>query len=552
MAVASLASCSSDYLDVAPQTAVTSATVETTQQGAQQALYGLCRAMYYPMTGSETYSVLGVNGEPFFCMFYGEIYGQDYFSYLWAVQMGSNNFSWTNNRLNNGWVPTIGWAYTYNLIGQANRILVNNDNTEGDRDVLNYIKAQALTIRAHAYFRILQVYGPRWEDSNDGEAYVAPLRLTQSTGDATLAKMNDIIASIQSDLSTAIDLYTECKTNRKYIWEPDEDVARGIYARLAMLTHDFKTAQKMAADARAPYPLLTSEEYLSGFAERQPSYMWANPVEDSANGIGYYAHGSYYACQGPYPTDWELGAGQINYELYRQMPDGDIRKGLFFTPDKLKQPTTLRASSFWNANICNPASMDLAKLNSNMRLQLTTFGNSVIPNGDTEKFGRPYVSRSPGTVTNPVIAFGAQYKFWCVDMYGTNSFPFMRAEEMLLIEAEAACYNGDEATARKCLSDLVALRNPGQDVSSLSGDALLEQVKLQRRMELWGEGFNWFDLKRWNMPMVRNPWEAGNVNSNNIPAIYQLRKEANDPGWRFIIPQSETQYNNAINMSLVQ
>ena len=217
-----------------------------------------------------------------------------------------------------------------------------------------------------------------------------------------------------------------------------------------------------------------------------------------------------------------------------------------------KQPTTLRASSFWNANICNPASMDLAKLNSNMRLQLTTFGNSIIPNGDTEKFGRPYVSRSPGTVTNPVIAFGAQYKFWCVDMYGTNSFPFMRAEEMLLIEAEAACYNGDEATARKCLSDLVALRNPGQDVSSLSGDALLEQVKLQRRMELWGEGFNWFDLKRWNMPMVRNPWEAGNVNSNNIPAIYQLRKEANDPGWRFIIPQSETQYNNAINMSLVQ
>ncbi|MDE6811227.1 MAG: RagB/SusD family nutrient uptake outer membrane protein, partial [Muribaculaceae bacterium] len=440
LAVASLASCSSDYLEVTPLTAVTAGVVQTTEAGVQDAMYGLARAMYYPYTGSEVMSILGMNGEPFIMMFYGDVYGQDYFSYMWGSQMGAN-FTWETNRSQSSYVPQIGWMYCYNLISQANQILVNIDNIDGDRDRLNFIKAQALTIRAHAYVRLLQIYGPRWEDSNNGEAYVCPLRLTPSTGNAPLEKMNTIIAAIQKDLDDALALLeTRPSSVTRYIWEPDEDCTRGVYARFAMLIHKYDKAQEMAKAARAPYKLLTAEQYKSGFAEVMPSYMWANPVEPSAKGIGYYSHGSYYACQGPYPTTWELGAGQINYELYRQIPRGDIRADLFFTPDKLTQPTQLRASSFWNENICNPASMDLSKLNANMKIQLLQFGTKAIPNGDVKKFGQPYVDRS-GEPTNPVIAFGAQYKFWGLDMYGTNSFPFMRAEEMLLTEAEAAYYN---------------------------------------------------------------------------------------------------------------
>lgn len=552
LTVASLASCSSDYLDVRPETAVTSSTVETTQQGAQSALYGLCRAMYYPMTGIEVFHVLGVNGEPFISMFYGDIFGQDYFSLMWAQNMGTN-FMWNNNTLINGWVSQIGWVYCYNLISQANNILVNVDNIDGDRDKLDYIKAQALTIRAHAYVRLLQIYGPRWEDSNNGQKYVCVIRTQPGTGDVPLSTMNDVVTLIKSDLETALGIYDNTTTNRTHIWEPDEDVAHGVYARLAMLIHDYPTAQKMAAAAHRPYSVMTAAEYKSGFAQVvSRSYIWANPVESSASGIGYFSHGSYYACQGPYPTDWELGAGQINYELYRKIPKGDIRASLFFTPDKLTGNTQLRASSFWNENICNPANMDLSKLNSNMKLQLTRFGNSVIPNGDVATFGQPYVSKTPGESTNPVIAFGAQYKFWGLDMYGTNSFPYMRSEEMMLTEAEAAYYNGDENAAKTQLKRLIAERNPGQDIDKLSGQALLDEIKLQRRIELWGEGFNFFDLKRWNEPCVRNPWVKNDVNSNNIPASYRLNKQPSDAnGWRFTVPQSESQYNNAIDRSLL-
>lgn len=552
LAVTTMASCSSDYLDLAPETQMTASAVETTESGAQAAMYGLARAMYYPYTGSEVMVILGMNGEPFIMMFYGDVYGQDYFSYMWASQMGAN-FMWETNRVMTSYVPQIGWMYCYNLISQANQIVVNIDNIDGDRDRLNFIKAQALTIRAHAYTRLLQIYGPRWEDSNNGEAYVCPLRLTPSIGNCPLSKMKDIIAAIRTDLDEAVRLFENCPKDvtRQYYWEPDIDCTCGVYARFAMLIHEFPKAQTMAKRARDPYKLLTAEEYKSGFAEVMGSnYLWANPVEPIEKGLGYYSFGSYYACQGPYPTDWELGAGQINYELYRKIPAKDIRASLFFTPDKLTKPTNLKASSFWNEGVCDPANMDLSKLNSQMKIQLRTFGSNAVPNGDTKKFGQPYVSRS-GETTNPVIAFGAQYKFWGLDRYGTSSFPYMRAEEMLLTEAEAAYYNQDYQTAKTCLNDLMAVRNPGQTADALSGDALLNEIKLQRRIELWGEGHSWFDLKRWNEPMVRNIWEKGNVNSNNIPAAYKLRKEANDPAWRYTIPQSESQYNTAIDRSLI-
>ncbi len=36
-----------------------------------------------------------------------------------------------------------------------------------------------------------------------------------------------------------------------------------------------------------------------------------------------------------------------------------------------------------------------------------------------------------------------------------------------------------------------------------------------RTLELWGEGYNWFDLKRWHDPIKRVAWEAGNPESGN-------------------------------------
>ena len=91
----------------------------------------------------------------------------------------------------------------------------------------------------------------------------------------------------------------------------------------------------------------------------------------------------------------------------------------------------------------------------------------------------------------------------------------MRASEMAYTEAEAAYRNGDEATARRILVELNKdIRDPNYDCTS-GGEALLREIKDYRTFELWGEGFNWFDLKRWHDPLVRVGWEAGNPESGN-------------------------------------
>ena len=359
-----LGACSSDYLDVEPVTVISSATVQTTEDGAQQALNGLCQTMYCPVSDYFD-SYMFPNGEPYIATVYGEVLSQDDFNYLWASGTGSN-YTWAANTLPGGWIPLLGWSYCYNLINQANVILDGIDTIEGDRNHLDSIKAQALTIRAHAYIRLLMLYAPRWQDSNNGERYTVVLRLHAGTEDVPLAKMNDVLATIYDDCETAIGLFENCGLNRTYTWEPNAAVAQGLYARAAMLKEDWPKAQEMAALARANYPVMTADEYKAGFCKPNGEWIW-EAYED--NSFGYAAYGTMYACNGTYPGVWGQGAGCINYDLYRQFPEGDIRSDLFFTPDKLVGNRVNR-SAFWNEKWCDPTSINLLQLNSLMKAQI--------------------------------------------------------------------------------------------------------------------------------------------------------------------------------------
>ena len=129
----------------------------------------------------------------------------------------------------------------------------------------------------------------------------------------------------------------------------------------------------------------------------------------------------------------------------------------------------------------------------------------------------------------------------------------MRAAEMLLIEAEAACHNGDNATAVSCLQELMAKRDATYTVPATSGTALLDEVKLQRRRELWGEGFNWFDYKRWNEVIEYKTLDKNDImNSGSYPTTVAATYQPDFMnGWRAAIPQDEFTYNKEANPALV-
>lgn len=552
LAVAGMVSCSSDYLDVQPETEIGTEEVGATPQGARLGMYGACRAMYSQYPNWDGY--LSFNGEPYINAMYGEIMGSDFYSYMWAMQMGNDNYNWQQMNIQNGWMTSMIWRYYYGLIFKCNVVLDSfpEEIPEIETNDYNMVRAQLLTIRAHAYVKLLQFYAPRWEDSNNGSSYCMVWREHAETGDTPLVTVKDVKEKLYRDLDEAIDLYENgTNANRENIWEPDVDIARGIYSRLALIVHDWDVAQDMANAARKNYPLMTNEEYHNGFNTPEKSWLWAN--EGDFNGIYYWAWGSWYAANGPYPILWPYGGPRINYDLYRLMDSKDSRRDLYWTPDKVRRA---RPNDFWNLDFVDGSSMNMNSFTTAPScIALRAYCEEMIPNGDKEKYGVAYASMgSDGkpNFNNIMIFFGSHFKFWGTDTYGSGSIPFMRAEELLFNEAEAAYHKGDITTAQKCLEEINKIRIDGYTTCTTTGEALLDEIRTAKRIEMWGEGFCWPDLKRWNMNMYRTAWVEGDRNSGNIPQSQAVDFEPDYmSGWRYLVPKTESDFNHAIDRSLL-
>src|SRR5690606_21133411 len=116
--------------------------------------------------------------------------------------------------------------------------------------------------------------------------------------------------------------------------------------------------------------------------------------------------------------------------------------------------------------------------------------------------------------------------------------PLMRAGEMYLIEAEAlARLGGRDADAAQALYTLAVNRDPAYTLTTNTGQALIDEIMIQRRVELWGEGFRFYDLKRLNLPLDR-------TGANHSSAVAStLEVPAGDKTWEFLIPRTELNSN---------
>ncbi len=114
-----------------------------------------------------------------------------------------------------------------------------------------------------------------------------------------------------------------------------------------------------------------------------------------------------------------------------------------------------------------------------------------------------------------------------------SDVPLMRKSEMVLIDAEAQYNLGNEPEARNLLFALQKERDANATLSVSSGNALLEEILLERRKELYGEiGVEWFDAKRLSRPINRDAIHRVVV---DVPADSEL--------FYLNIPQSEIDAN---------
>ena len=121
---------------------------------------------------------------------------------------------------------------------------------------------------------------------------------------------------------------------------------------------------------------------------------------------------------------------------------------------------------------------------------------------------------------------------------------YMRSAEMYLIEAEAEAMQGNIGAAQAALQALVGTRDTGFDATVYgTQDALMDQIKFQRHLELWGEGFGYTDKIRWDEGIDH----AANGGSGASEVLYQDAYQVDRPSinddWIFKIPQAEIDAN---------
>ena len=471
-------SCQDDFLETTPTDEVSADAAVATTGNALSLLNGIHRSLYY----RKDYGAQGRSGQGAIYI-YMDCMGEDHVVH--REQWFNRVYKWTDGRNTTGSYNTYQWQFYYELIANANILINGIDSAEGLQEDKDAIKAQALAYRAWCHYQLVQMYGGRYIAGGGNNQLGVPVKLNTVDLNLPRASVEEVYTQINADLDAALaGLNGYSRANKTHF---NASVLMGLKARVALTQGNWSTAATMAAQARAGYSLMSQATYADGFrinSEGNSEFMWASQIiadqTDKWGNFGAYMSRNFSS------SAIRGNPRSISSLLYDEISATDVRKGLF---DPTGQHLNL------------PSGVSL--LSSHARKPYTSQKFIAVDNGDSR-----------------------------VDV------PHMRAAEMYLIEAEAMARSGQDGPAAAALFTLASSRDSAYTLSTNTGAALIEEILVQRRIELWGEGFRFLDLKRLNLPLDR-------TGANHIAALADnnMQIPASDLRWEWLIPQLEMDAN---------
>ena len=369
------------------------------------------------------------------------------------------------------------WRYYYRIVRGCNEVIDGLGGTDAipENQDSKFIMGQAKALRAHSYFYLAQFYQKEYDATEE----ILPIYTNSIQPNGPKVTAAEIYDLMEKDLTEAIDLLDGY--NRSNKTEINKSVAQGIYAYVlgARGTDPLKAHQMAVAAINGGYTLMSASEVTGGFNNvLTPGWMWGVDLNDEI-GLGlvsWWGQMDYYSYS--YPAFGDAKA--IDDGLYALIPANDVRKGQF--------------------------------------------------------------ENSPGAYTHLMPL----YKFYDSDRtrYGTSrivkaDYVYMRVAEMHLLAAEMGARAGNEGAARTYLKNVVSQRVPDASyIDNLSGNNLLDEIYLQTRIELWGEGKSYLAMKRNRATITRGSNHLSFVGAS-IPY--------NDERMTFEIPEGEIQFNPFIS-----
>ncbi len=470
-------SCEKTYLDTTPTASIDAGSAYATTKNAAAAINGIYRSFIVRYLSSQ-----GHSGHPAMMIILDHM-GEDLVLGTTAASWHVGETRWTAHRSDVNTMAQFPYELYYRIIGNANIGIANIDKAVGPVSDRNSLKGEALALRAFGYFNLVQLYGKRYEARAKPNTQLGvPLVLEPTTEGKARNTVEEVYAQINKDLADAALLLTSARLNKSHI---NLNVVRGLQARVALVQQDWANAAKFAAEARSGYLPMNATQYLDGFQDIANSeWMWGfDHLEDQTEYFGGYH--SYISCNYN-STVIRTYPKVINNLLYKQIPATDVR--------------------------------------SKMWVETPTAANSIVPPGGVRPKFLNQKFRLPGTPSTSAM----------------GDVPYMRAAEMYLIEAEAKARLNDAAGASQVLFDLVKTRDASYVKSTKTGVALIDEILVQRRVELWGEGHRFLDLKRTNAALNRNGTNA----IASVALLFDV--PAGDVRWEFLIPRREINANPAI------
>jgi len=480
-------SCSDDFLEVEPTRFLTQEQIQQASANNPDVIAGSISGIYTLMFETGTggtnldHDDFGQKGYDIYSDMLSGDMALSVSTYGW-YRSGITEFQATTDYTNiANYKP---WRYYYRIIRSANSVIdaLGGNDIVPESDENKHLLGQAKAMRAYGYFYLSQFFAESYNPSDEIlPIYTDPNQENQPK--STTQQVFDLIVKDLNDAISLLDTFTRGAKN-----EVNKSVAQGLLAYTYAVMGENTLAKDLTADIinNGGFNIMTADEVVyngsgdevGGFDDVNTSgWMWGVDItlDNGLDLVSWWGQMDLFT----YSYQWAGDKKAIDQGLFDLIPADDVRKGQFYT---------------------NSGS-------SNYLGSIYKFYHSDRKIGGQRNVDTDYV--------------------------------YMRVSEMYLLHAETAAKSGDEAAAKTSLKALLSLRLPDASyVDGLAGQALLDEIYLQTRIELYGEGKSYLAMKRNKATIQRGSNHLSNVGT---PISYD------DDRLTFEIPQSEIQNNPFIN-----
>lgn len=392
-------------------------------------------------------------------------------------------YQFNDRAASNSYSPARQWAYCYAQIRDLNNILAALEDESTLSTSQKNLKGEALALRAFHYFTLINLYQTGGTWSDIKDLPGVPVYLTTTLTGNPRGTVADVYAQILKDYELAIPLLDGFSPSLPT--RVTKVAAELLAARAYLYSGDYTNALKYSTEVVNSTKLMGTSDYTKGFADiSNVEWLWGADIT-SVNSTSW---ASFFSIIDGLSPGYGGDLGQyktIDRRLYDNIKEGDIRKDIF-------------------------------------------------EGADGGEYEIPYF----------------QLKFIDASKEFLGDYLFLRSAEAYYIKAESEVRTGNLTGAKETLDKISNARaKTGQHPYTWASteSLLLDQIFVQKRIELWGEGHSLFEFNRLEKTIDRTYEGTNHPVANIIGGDRPL--PWHDALRTFQIPIKEIEGNDAITQA---